>query len=630
MNNTSGNSIPSNFDVIVVGAGHAGSEAAYICAKGGLSTLLLTMNLDTIAQMSCNPAIGGIAKGHIVREVDALGGLMGRVIDETGIHFRMLNMSRGPAVWAPRAQADKKAYQNRVKEILEETENLSIRQDEVTDLHIENGSVTGVHTKRGHTIFSKIVILTTGTFLKGKIHIGEYQAVAGRIGDSAADKLSDSLTQAGFELKRLKTGTPPRILLRTIDLNAVEKQPSDQPPFPFSFSTSSIENQLIDCYVTYTNPLTHELIQSNLDRAPLFSGQIQGTGPRYCPSIEDKVVRFAERDRHQIFIEPEGLRTGEVYLNGISTSLPEDIQWEIVRSIRGLENAEIIRPGYAVEYDYIDPRALSPDLQTKNIKNLYFAGQINGTTGYEEAAGQGLMAGINAIRQLTDRPPLVLARHEAYIGVLIDDLVYKGVEDPYRMFTSRAEHRLLLRQDNADKRLMPYSYEMKLISDETFHAMQDRYNRIESIKGKILKTGLKPSPELFAIGKDKNIEIPDSAFGKTLGAFLRRPEIRIEDIKSIFPDLNSLSFEERNVLEMEVKYEGYVKREQENVKKRLKSIDQKIPDNFDYDSLPGIKSEARDKLKRLKPSNLDAASRISGVDPPDIDIIQMFLKKMGF
>ena len=621
--------IPNSFDVVVVGGGHAGAEASRICARAGLSTLLLTMNLDTIGQMSCNPAIGGIAKGHMVREVDALGGIMGRVIDECGIHFKMLNRSRGPAVWAPRAQAEKSDYQRLVKWILEDTPGLKLRQDTCESIILENGAVRGIVTGRGLEITCRALILTTGTFLKGLIHIGEYQAASGRAPEGSAVGLAECLYALGFTMGRLKTGTPPRVLKNSVDFSALEAQHPDEHPTPFSFDTESITREQIDCYIAYTNEKSHEIIRENLDRSPMYSGQIQSTGPRYCPSIEDKIVRFAERERHHIFIEPEGVRTGELYLNGVSTSLPEDVQWRVVRSCRGLEEAEIIRPGYAVEYDYCDPRELGPDLQTRKIRSLYFAGQINGTTGYEEAAAQGLMAGMNVVRKLRGQEPFVLGRGEAYIGVLIDDLVYKGVEDPYRMFTSRAEHRLLLRQDNADQRLMGYGHEMGFITREAHEAMREKYERIAAVRKAFHETGLRPSPELDAALVRRNTELGKSGFGKSVASFLKRPEIKIEDCLGMIAGLDELDEAQRVVLEMEIKYEGYVDREKESVARREKNRAVKIPPEFDYDALEGLKNEAREKLKRFKPGDLDAASRISGVDPPDVDLIFLMLSRKG-
>jgi tRNA uridine 5-carboxymethylaminomethyl modification enzyme len=616
-----GTGIPSNFDAVVVGGGHAGAEAAHACARGGLKTLLVTMNLDTIGQMSCNPAIGGIAKGHMVREVDALGGIMGLVTDRTGIHFKMLNRSRGPAVWAPRAQSEKRAYQNQVKWTLEHTPNLSFRQDTCDSLLIENHTVCGIITSRGQEIRSRYVILTTGTFLQGLIHIGEYQARSGRIAEQSAMKLSDCLTLYGFKLGRLKTGTPPRVLKQSLDLSAMEEQKPDPVPSPFSFRTKSIDQAQISCYVTYTNAETHSIIQANLERSPMYSGQIKSTGPRYCPSIEDKIVRFADKERHQIFIEPEGVETGEVYLNGVSTSLPEEVQWQVVRSVRGMEEAQIIRPGYAVEYDFVDPRELHQTLETQKIKNLYFAGQINGTTGYEEAAAQGLMAGINVLRSARGEGPFVLGRGEAYIGVLVDDLVFKGVEDPYRMFTSRAEHRLLLRQDNADYRLMKMGSDLGLLSRQVYEEMLDRYKRIDYVKSVFATRGIRPTPELTGLFEARGMELPKGGFGKNLDTLLRRPEVSIEDLVPMVPELTDLTAEERSVVELEIKYEGYVRREQEKVERRERTSNHEIPAEFDFDLVPGLKKEAREKLKRLRPVDLASAGRISGVDPPDIDLI---------
>ncbi|HHT9107774.1 MAG TPA: tRNA uridine-5-carboxymethylaminomethyl(34) synthesis enzyme MnmG [Candidatus Wunengus sp. YC63] len=596
----------TEFDVIVVGAGHAGCEAALASARMGMSTALLTINLDTIAQMSCNPAIGGLAKGQLVREIDALGGEMAKVTDETGIQFRMLNTKKGPAVHSPRAQADKKAYQFSMKNRVENQSNLFLRQEIVDDLIVDNKKPIGLIGQSGIKYKAKAVILTTGTFLKGLIHIGEFTTAGGRIGELSSEKLSDSLRRNGFEVGRLKTGTSPRLNGRTINYKPLTPQCGDEDPQPFSFSTEKIACSQVPCYITYTNPTTHKIITSNLNRAPLYTGQIKSVGPRYCPSLEDKVVRFSGKDQHQIFLEPEGLNTLEVYCNGISTSMPHDVQEAIVHSITGLESAEIVRYGYAIEYDFVPPTQLHPSLETKLVENLFHAGQINGTSGYEEAAAQGIMAGINAVLKIQGKEPFVLDRSEAYIGVLIDDLVTKGTQEPYRMFTSRAEYRLLLRQDNADRRLMKYGYRYGLISEQQWGKLQEKERTITEILTYM----------------DKKTVGPD-----TLTKILSRPDRGFDSLLVIDDGLRQrdISKEIREQVEIEVKYKGYIYRQQIQIEKFKKMEDYKIPQGIDYSKIPELRKESRQKLSHIRPISLGQASRISGVSPADISILMIYV-----
>jgi tRNA uridine 5-carboxymethylaminomethyl modification enzyme len=614
------------YDIIVVGAGHAGCEAAYAAAKMGSSVLLVTMNMNTIAQMSCNPAMGGVAKGQIVREIDALGGGSGIVSDLSAIQFRMLNRSKGPAMWSPRSQNDRMRFSEEWRLLLERNPNVDFWQDMCNGLVVENNRIKGIKTSLGITIYAKAVVLTNGTFLNGLIHIGEKQIGGGRAAEKASTGITEELIQLGFEAGRMKTGTPPRIDGRSLDYSKMEIQEGDENPSKFSFTDTKPLDIQRSCFITYTNTETHDLLRTGFDRSPMFNGAIQSTGPRYCPSIEDKINRFADRDRHQIFVEPEGWNTIEIYVNGFSTSLPEDVQVKAMKSIPGFENAKMFRPGYAIEYDYFPPTQLNYTLETKLIEKLYFAGQINGTTGYEEAACQGLIAGINAHLKINQQGPFVLKRSEAYIGVLIDDLVGKGTEEPYRMFTSRAEYRILLRQDNADIRLTPIAFELGLVSDSTLSQVEKKANDTKDIISLIKKSSVTPDDANQLLVERESSPISQQV---KLSSLITRPHITMLDLATISSPVSSLfndyPLETIEQAEILMKYEGYIDREQEHASKldRLESL--LIPESLSYDSIKSISIEAKQKLSSAKPKTIGQASRISGVSPSDISVLLIHL-----
>ena len=620
------------YEVVVVGAGHAGAEAAAAAANLGAKTLLITQNLDTICQMSCNPAMGGVAKGQIVREIDALGGYSGIVTDNTMIQFRMLNLSKGPAMWSPRAQSDRMLFSMYWRNILEHIPNLSLWQDEVVGIKTEGNQVVAVYTKMGIEIPAQAVVLTNGTFLNGLIHIGEDSLEGGRIGEYPAVGLSGQLREIGFEVERLKTGTPVRVDGKTIDFSKLDEQKGDEKPSKFSFTDTPILKEQRSCFLAYTNEETHDILRTGFDKSPMFTGRIQGRGPRYCPSIEDKIERFAGKDRHQLFVEPEGWKSNSYYINGFSSSLPLEVQLDALHSIKGFENARIFKPGYAIEYDYFPPTQLSYTLETKKIENLYFAGQINGTTGYEEAASQGLVAGINAVLKLKGKPSFVMNRTQSYIGVLIDDLVTKGVDEPYRMFTSRAEYRILLRQDNADVRLTPLSYEMGLASEDRMRRVEEKLRTSEMLMKTVRETSVLPS-DANGVLADKGTPAIDQKV--KLINLLLRPQVDMADLLSISKDLTAkleeipvnMQTETLQYAEVLLKYQNYIDKEQEVADKLLKYENMPLKEDFDYFSLQSISYEAREKLTKMKPKTVGQASRISGVSPADISVLIIYLSR---
>lgn len=613
------------YDIIVIGAGHAGCEAALASARLGLSTCILTMNIDTIAQMSCNPAIGGLAKGHLVREIDALGGEMAKVTDKAGIQFRMLNKSKGPAVWSLRSQSDRVTYRLKMRQSLELQERLNIKQATAEEILVDEGTVRGVRTSLGIVFGARAVIVTTGTFLKGLMHVGQESFAAGRAGEFPSLGLSDCLRKIGLQMGRLKTGTPPRLDAKTINFVKTEPQWGDDPPIPFSHSTEKIENPQLPCYITYTNKNTHNIIHKNLYRSAMYSGKITGIGPRYCPSIEDKIVRFAERERHQVFLEPEGIETKEYYANGISTSLPFEVQMQFIRTIPGLEDVEVMRPAYAIEYDFVFPTQLRHSLETKKIKGLFLAGQINGTSGYEEAAAQGLMAGINASLQIMGRKPLVLGRHEAYTAVMIDDLITKGTSEPYRLFTSRAEYRLLLRHDNADMRLMDRGWEIGLLAADIHKTFRRKKEWIQKEIKRLKKQRIKPHEINKTLKKLKTSVIDEDV---TLAQLLKRPEVTYKVIQGHASPERQIGVEAEDQVEIQIKYEGYITRQIASAEKLARLENKAIPETIDYRSINGISHEIRSKLEEVRPENIGQAGRIQGMTPAALSLIIVTVEKM--